>query len=638
MKKVILLSIVMLLLLVHANCDGISHLPIRAIGESSMNTAPLNYYKVYYYNTIKPSEIVATDIVNNIGVHQSYDYKGISSENFSATWIGNIDFKEETTKYIELSLNKASATLTIDGTKVLNDIYTFTKGMHNIQIDYTNNWHTIDFSLQFIDIEQVVEENLLIDEIKSMMNADTQIEYVGVYESDNDQQIIDVTVATNNKPIILFLSSYDAVHWKIGNGNQNNITAVILNCFNQGGSVSFSGNASVPVITMSNLEMVYTQYPTYTKSGHGYHFENLEFNELRTQMMTLFGKKLSGFTGAYSESRLTVPEIVMDTTNTKRVDDAFAEIEQLSNQKPLKPSTLFVEASKQGNISWGNHFKSEPIPKGKFQAYYFNTNRPSKILAKELVKNVATSYSYSNFFNIDANDFGAYYVGDFTFASDTLQNISISQSYAYSRIFVDGVAIFDDSIDACQSKDILFRKGTHRIEVEYISDWHGVDFLATFNNIPISTAKSIQEFVKNQAQKNVKVYVAALYGAKTRDMTTKIKLPTRTESGLLVLYSHKPIHWIIDTTGKVNLKGVIVSSYTSGSTVEFVGGKSYKVVRGENQDKETNSNNWSTIYNSIIEYNDLLAILKPFGLTHVDAVINGSDKEWLYIDKTKIVH
>lgn len=598
---------------------------------------PLNHYKVNYFKSDAPNAIVATEIVDFIGVNLSEDFNGISPENFSATWIGNIEFLQDTTKRIDKSLSWASATLTVDDRKVYSDTYTFTKGRHKIQVEYHNNWHTVDFLLQFNDIEQVLQGDVLINKIKSFMDADTQIQYVGVYESVNPQHVIELKPKDTIKPTVLFLNSYDPVNWKITNENNSNIKAVVYNSFNNGARVSFNANNTIPIFKMSNLVWTHTPYPSISEVGHGYTFDNLEFNELRNQMMDLFGKKIEGFTGAYSDSTLSVPEIVMTVERTKSIDDAFAEVARLRNKQPLVPSALFKDNSNKVDMSWGSHFNSEPIPKEKFQAYYFNTDNPIKILGKEIRNRVAISYPWSDFIGIESNDFGAYYVGDFTFSKDTLRNVSVSKSWAFSRVFIDGKLVFDETNDGNQDADFMFTKGTHRIEVEYINDWHTVDLLVEFNNLPVSTFESVQEFVKGLLTKDTKVYVAAIYDASTRDLTSRLKLPNRSESILLVLNSYSPTHWIIDTSGKSTLKGIILSTNTSGSTVEFTGGKACKIIRSENvyADIEYISENSLQYYGT--QHQQLIVFLRLFGIDRVDGVSTGEIYEGDYVDKVKII-
>lgn len=338
--------------------NGRIYLPLRAVGESlgyrvswssttltadlstiikntiqPINNIPLNSYKVYYYNTNEPTKVIAEDTVDFIGINSSETIHGIPSNDLGVAWIGDLEFSEDITKKIDIVQSWSTVKLQIDGVKVQSDTYLFTKGKHRIEVDFENNWHTIDFMLQFVDADPIIERSELLNKINNLLSKSMSLEYVGIYESDDSQHIINVDVKSTSKPTVLVLVSFSSVNWHVNNSNQDNIKAIIFSSYTGTGKVELNGKPTVPIYRLTDLEIAYTILPTSFEVNDKYYFQNFEFDLVRKQMMELFGKKLSGFTGAYSASKVSVPDMVMDPANTKKIDDAYAKMYRIQSEQ-----------------------------------------------------------------------------------------------------------------------------------------------------------------------------------------------------------------------------------------------------------------------------------------------------------------
>ncbi len=121
---------------------------------------------------------------------------------------------------------------------------------------------------------------------------DAQVEAVGVYEGtggthafgkQSQAGTVAVTIHSSSMPIVLVLSSYEPVRWRLSSEPGANIAAVLVSSY-QASEVEGAGSARVIVI------------------GNKYAYKNgtPEFNDLDRQVFGLTGKHISLFQGAYS--------------------------------------------------------------------------------------------------------------------------------------------------------------------------------------------------------------------------------------------------------------------------------------------------------------------------------------------------
>lgn len=131
---------------------------------------------------------------------------------------------------------------------------------------------------------------------------------------------------------------------------------------------------------------------------------------------------------------------------------------------------LLVGAAFAGEPTW-NHLLTHDIPTDLYRVYYFNTN-DMKTVATEVVKNINISYIYSDFHNIDSNDFGAYYAGYGNF-EEGIYEFNISESWSDTKVYIDGTLIMTQDSDSVLKK---MTAGKHLIQIEYTNNWHTTDF------------------------------------------------------------------------------------------------------------------------------------------------------------------
>ena len=216
--------------------------------------------------------------------------------------------------------------------------------------------------------------------------------------------------------------------------------------------------------------------------------------------------------------------------------------------------------------SWGKRLNpTGEIPSSGFRAFYFDRNHPGKVVFQEDVDSIAIKYASDEFHRIDSGSFGAYWVGKLHFDSETTKQISVSQSWAKSRIWIDGVVVFENSNDR---KPIMhtFAPGDHVIEVEFINNWHTVEYKVTVQDeVENLTEEQLATRLKAHEGKFAGVYYVGLYESARKDTSVDVRVPPTDAPVILWLTSYEAIDWNILSLHPRST--VIVSSYAPGSRV-----------------------------------------------------------------------
>jgi hypothetical protein len=128
--------------------------------------------------------------------------------------------------------------------------------------------------------------------------SDAQIEAVGVYESALGSHgvgkpsipgVITVALRRSDKPIVLVLSSYEPVSWRIAGARSADLKAVLLSGYS---SSTLSGAEDVQVVRIGN-------HYAYQRGDSG-------FGELQREVIKRTGKSIGNFQGQYSGTSFVV--------------------------------------------------------------------------------------------------------------------------------------------------------------------------------------------------------------------------------------------------------------------------------------------------------------------------------------------
>ena len=221
--------------------------------------------------------------------------------------------------------------------------------------------------------------------------------------------------------------------------------------------------------------------------------------------------------------------------------------------------------------SWGQRLDpSGAIPERGFKALYFNRDNPGQLVFQEQVDSIAIKYAWSDFHNIPSPQFGAYWVGKVSFDKATTRHINVSQSWAKSRILIDGKTVFDAS-NTSRTIPYVFTAGEHIVEVEFINNWHTVEYKVTIEPpAETITGDTAGGLIADDNGTAPRLYYVGLYESAARDTGVNVTLPRTGDPVVLWLSSYEAIDWNIHSTDRV--VNVFVSSYGPGSRVKGVGG------------------------------------------------------------------
>jgi tetratricopeptide (TPR) repeat protein len=214
--------------------------------------------------------------------------------------------------------------------------------------------------------------------------------------------------------------------------------------------------------------------------------------------------------------------------------------------------------------TWGKYLNPEnSIPTNKFKAFYINTTAPKNIIASEIVDMISVNYPYKKFHNIDSKDFGAYWVGNFTFAKDTKMQMNISQSWAKTRIIIDNLIVYEGRGNA--EIPFNFKRGTHKIEVEYINNWHTTKFSIVI--MPFQKLYTFDELKKLRQKHVINIWYIGIHESRKKDHSVDISLKKSDKQLVLLLQSYQTTIWNIHNPFKNKIDAIIIGRSKPGSKV-----------------------------------------------------------------------
>ncbi|MDD2384837.1 MAG: hypothetical protein PHN18_11655 [Sulfurospirillaceae bacterium] len=297
---------------------------------------PLNKFRGYFMQSNMPTYVMHFEDTSSISVHYSDKKKFylITPDHFLGLWVGDFTFDKQSTKHITLSISWAKAKVIVDGNVIFEGEhsttlpYTFSKGKHRIEIEYTNNYGQVDFLCDIQDATQEIDASF-----KTLLTPQTKIYMVGLYGGWRNDHGLDLWLAQSNDPVVLFVASYHATHWNIK--NTKNLKAVVYNSHNPGSSVK-TDNPKVQIFHDATLRYASRLMP-FCYEGPIVHCENKDaFAHSIAYIEKLTGRKPDGFSSieepSFSTANLkklnntkdiTVPQIRLDTSVYEKINDAM---------------------------------------------------------------------------------------------------------------------------------------------------------------------------------------------------------------------------------------------------------------------------------------------------------------------------
>lgn len=314
------------------------------------NKIPTNKFKAFYINTNKPKELIASEIVDKVSINYAWDkFHAIKSEDFGGYWVGNFTYEKESPIEISVSQSWSKTRVIIDGIVIYEGgsntkvPYTFKKGKHKIEVEYVNNWHTTGFMVTMQPKTKTYNQQELKAALSKHTSKNSEVMFAGVYESSEKDQSIELILAKHKKPIVLVLSSYDAVNWKIKNTKNVKIEAIIYSAYKPGVEVKGDFSKSLPILAYTGRVGSYDikKRCSCINGGANFHCEGSSAEETISRVESLTGKKMVGFSGKYSTDALLVPNVLITDKKKKEFKNDNLKIEQQRTECGKKSNPEF---------------------------------------------------------------------------------------------------------------------------------------------------------------------------------------------------------------------------------------------------------------------------------------------------------
>jgi hypothetical protein len=308
---------------------------------------PRNTYRALYFDSTKPKNIVRNVVTDKIAVNYAWaegDGFTVDSPNFGGFWVGDIDITERGVYTVTSVVSQSEARIIINGYEVLTEGVVdidLDPGVYRVEVEYLNNWHTTDFSVNLKRKETVYNGDQVFGKVRAI-GGDVAVWYVGAYESANADRVIHLEIGKSPIPVVLILSAYSQVYWDIDNQNGTNIAYVLYD----GGRLGSTVTGSVPSERVLQIEEgrfqgAYTLAANCSEIGSSFYCENIDgLTHVDAQAEVFTGKKITGFSGAYSVGSALVPEQRIDASERAKIlksyDDMRANQEHFESTQTIQ--------------------------------------------------------------------------------------------------------------------------------------------------------------------------------------------------------------------------------------------------------------------------------------------------------------
>jgi len=184
--------------------------------------------------------------VDNMSIrYSSAAFLDIPSEKFRAVWESDlVADRDGRTEILTVSASWSDVAVFLDGQPVArwhnsNEELplVLSKGKHRLRMEYANHWHTVNFSAtlaaypKFLTAEAARFARPLFD-------GNTKAVYLGADGSKNVHNEVLVRIPQSHGPLVLFLSSSEAVNWRLDTLSPSEVRAVFLNSQQPGSKVA----------------------------------------------------------------------------------------------------------------------------------------------------------------------------------------------------------------------------------------------------------------------------------------------------------------------------------------------------------------------------------------------------------------
>ncbi len=328
---------------------GVSYPPVNSTWGEEFNpsgNAPLNQFKAFYFNSQRPKEVIASEVVPDIGINYAWDsFHGIHSKDFGAYWVGRMRFDADSPRVINVSMSWSKARIVIDRQLVYEGggnkrvPFVFAAGEHLIEVEFLNNWHTTEFMVEFAESRERLPSSELKRRFGDERFRGAKVISAAVYESSRLDLLTNVTLKQVDEPVILLLSSYSPVKWQVHNPHRVDIRAVAVGSYKPGSRLIGDIAQEVETIEFEGQLGSYSTEQRCSCLGSHFRCEGSNLNSTVVAVEKATGKQMLGFAGKYSASDLFLPAInvTRETLSEAQVEEDKVRQQRMACQRQNQP-------------------------------------------------------------------------------------------------------------------------------------------------------------------------------------------------------------------------------------------------------------------------------------------------------------
>lgn len=294
------------------------------------NDAPENRFKVFYFDSRRPHTVVASETVDDVSInYNGSQFHGIDSRHFGAYWVGKLSFSERAERTINVAQGWSKTRIIIDreliyeGGSNARVGYVFPEGEHLIEVEYLNNWHTTEFLVDFSVRRQRLSGTELRQALEGPRYRSAKVLFAGLYESSSRNLTTSVILRPTEDPVVIVLSSYSAIKWRIVNPHNVDIRAVIYGSYTPGSQVVGDLKESTELLALEKRIGSYKNLPTCRCTGANFYCSGGNLKATVLQLERATGLSVAGLSGKYSADSIGLPERRIDSSTMVEVETSL---------------------------------------------------------------------------------------------------------------------------------------------------------------------------------------------------------------------------------------------------------------------------------------------------------------------------
>jgi hypothetical protein len=289
---------------------------------------PTGAFMAYYFDIFNPGQPKFSGIVEDVSVNSSgkmerngtgsaivYEH-GIIPENFGGFWIGNIVLEEDKEMEINIDQSNSATRVLIDDTVVPGKLISLKKGLHKVEIEHVNNWHTYDFSFSLTEPQTLLTYEELKRQLVNTLPSKVHTAYVGVRDSKSGDNSITLNIKSVDKPIFLILASYKAINWVIEGPGVKDVKALLISSMNSKSKIKGNIKQDVPRFHFPMWNFTW-QLESNCECQGRYYCSSRDLFDTIDYIATITGREINSFTGNYDAKSFIVPETIIDKKQFK---------------------------------------------------------------------------------------------------------------------------------------------------------------------------------------------------------------------------------------------------------------------------------------------------------------------------------